>query len=169
MIVQELPDETLVYDRRRHQSSCLNRIASMVWHHCDGKTSVEEMATLLQGEFNTSEGEEAVWLALDQLQKAHLLQGRVALPPGVDGYTRRQLLRKLALVGAAVMVPVVIKIIAPTAVQATHTTNCITPTDCAADPASFGGSECDPPTCDLFCCGPASPKVGQCKPNSNPC
>ena len=47
IVVQELPDETLVYDLKRHKALCLNRAAGLVWKHCDGRTSVAEMAVLL--------------------------------------------------------------------------------------------------------------------------
>ena len=48
LVVEELPDETLLYDLKSHKASCLNRTAALVWSHCDGQTSVAEMATMLE-------------------------------------------------------------------------------------------------------------------------
>jgi len=44
LLIQDLPEETLVYDVVRHRAHCLNRTAALVWRHCDGKTSVEKLA-----------------------------------------------------------------------------------------------------------------------------
>ena len=48
LIVEELQDETLVYDLERHKARCLNPAAALVWRHCDGQTSVAEVAALLE-------------------------------------------------------------------------------------------------------------------------
>ena len=48
MIVEELQDETLVYDLNRHKARCLKRTAALVWGRCDGRTSVSEVAALLE-------------------------------------------------------------------------------------------------------------------------
>ena len=40
LVVQDMPDELLVYDVDRHKAHCLNQTAALVWKRCDGKTSV---------------------------------------------------------------------------------------------------------------------------------
>src|SRR4051812_27187471 len=77
LVVQELMDEILVYDLVRHRSHCLNRTAALVWRHCDGSSSVPEMARRLHQELGAPVGEEAVWLALNRLSRAHLLHEKV--------------------------------------------------------------------------------------------
>ena len=52
LIVDELPDEVLVYDLDRHKAHCLNSTAAMVWRRCDGKTRPAEIARRLQGELD---------------------------------------------------------------------------------------------------------------------
>src|SRR5271163_1544322 len=94
LIVKKIDDETLVYDHGR--ASCLNEFAARVWHQCDGKTSVADIADAL------GEDERAVWLALHQLNKSKLLVEEIALPPEMrTGKTRRQIAGQLGL-GAAV-------------------------------------------------------------------
>ena len=44
LIVREIDDGTLVYDRSRAAASCLNELAARVWRECDGETSVAEIA-----------------------------------------------------------------------------------------------------------------------------
>jgi hypothetical protein len=58
--------------------------------------------------------EEVVWLALDQLDKTHLLRGRVSRPSAGKRVSRREVLRKAGL-AAAVGLPLVTSILAPTA------------------------------------------------------
>lgn len=119
LVVHELPDEVLVYDLDRHKAHCLNRTAALVWRHCDGQTSVAEMAALLQKELKLPADETVVWLALDGLGKAHLLRERMRPPAGPAPLSRRELMRRLGLGGGlSVLLPVVISIVAPTAVQA---------------------------------------------------
>jgi hypothetical protein len=114
LVIQELPGELLVYDMNRHKAHCLNQTAAFIWKRCDGKTPVPEIAARLGKEFNARGDEELIWLALDQLEKSHLLRGRVARPSGGKGVSRREVLRKAGL-AAAVGVPLVTSILAPTA------------------------------------------------------
>lgn len=119
LVVQELPDEVLVYDLNRHKAHCLNRTAALVWGHCDGQTTVAEMATLLRKELNHPVDEAVVWLALHRLGRAHLLRERVIPPAGAPRLSRREVMRKLALAGAfSVLLPAVTSIVAPTAAEA---------------------------------------------------
>src|SRR4051794_24438190 len=94
LLVEELADETMVYDQKRHKAHCLNRTAALVWRHCDGQTSVSQLVTLLR-KLELPAEEELVWLALDRLEKAHLLQDRPARP--MEGISRRQVMRKLGM------------------------------------------------------------------------
>src|ERR1041385_3242792 len=105
LVIRELPEETLVYDLRRHRAHSLNASAALVWRHCDGSRTVAQLAELLERELDMPADEEVVWFALKRLERARLLSGSVT-PPG-DGAdrSRRALLRKLGM--AAVLVPLV--------------------------------------------------------------
>jgi hypothetical protein len=116
LVIEELPDEVLVYDLKREKAHCLNPIAALVWRHCDGETSVTEMVRLLRAELKTPVGEELVWFALDQLEKSLLLQERLTRPPG-GRLSRRELVRRLGLT-AGVTLPLITSILAPTVVEA---------------------------------------------------
>jgi len=144
LVVQELPDEILVYDLSRHRAYCLNRTAAMVWRHCDGQTTIAEMAALLENELKIPADEKIVWMALDRLERAHLLKERVGLPEEAARCSRREVLRTLGLVGGlALLLPVVSSIITPTAAQVvTCVTSCAGQPDCVP---------CGPPNCDKRC------------------
>jgi hypothetical protein len=117
LIIQQMPDETLVYDLESHKAHCLNRTAALVWQHCNGEMSVKEIARHLEVELKATVGEEVVYLALDQLGKDNLLEKRIPLPAQMGGLSRRELMRRAGL-ATAVALPFVISIIAPTAAQA---------------------------------------------------
>lgn len=119
LIVEELPDELLVYDVKRHQAHCLNRTAAVVWKRCDGRTTVPEITRTVERELKAPVGEDVVWLALDRLEKNHLLDGRVAAV-GTSGISRRQAM-KLGL-AAVVALPLLTSIVSPAA--AAQTGNC---------------------------------------------
>ncbi|HKP13920.1 MAG TPA: PqqD family protein, partial [Blastocatellia bacterium] len=106
LVVQRFPDEVMVYDLRNHKAHCLNQTAAFVWRHCDGQRAVAELAALLTQEAGSPVGEEVVWYALDKLNKADLLQERIAVPVA-DNMSRRRMVKR---VGALVVLPAVISL-----------------------------------------------------------
>jgi hypothetical protein len=114
LVVEELDGETLVYDLQRNEAHCLNGTAARVWRYCDGRTSVRQLAARLGRELGEPIDEDVVWLALRQLYKARLLRHPLVLPAG-RSTSRRSVLRRLSL--AAALVPVVLSIVAPEAVE----------------------------------------------------
>jgi coenzyme PQQ synthesis protein D (PqqD) len=141
LVIEELPNEMLVYDLKRDKAHCLNPMAALVWRHCDGETSVAEMVRLLQAELKTSVDEELVWLALDQLEKSFLLQERLTRSLGAR-LSRREVVRRLGLT-AGVTLPLITSILAPTVVEAAS---------CARATMSCATVPCCPGTC---VCAPA--------------
>ena len=117
LVIDELPDEVLVYDLDRHKAHCLNETAALVWQHCDGNSTPSQIARRLTKKLRAPFNEDLVWLALRQLEKLHLLEESISLPPELLGMSRRQMIRNLGLV-AAVAVPLVTSIVAPTAAEA---------------------------------------------------
>jgi hypothetical protein len=117
LVVQEMPDEMLVYDLKQHKAHCLNQTAAFVWGHCDGRTTAAEIAKLMEEKWSKPASEGMVWLALEKLSRANLLQEPIALPPAQAGISRRMAVRQLGL-GAMLAVPVVISVVAPAAAQA---------------------------------------------------
>jgi hypothetical protein len=113
-VIQKLADEVLVYELESHRAHCLNPTAAAIWELCDGRTSVSEMASRLRASGHAMVDGEMVRYGLRQLAKFRLLEDR--LPEGV-GLSRRQLLRRLGA-AAAVGLPVVASILAPTAAEA---------------------------------------------------
>ncbi|MCS6860092.1 MAG: PqqD family protein [Abditibacteriales bacterium] len=119
LLVQDVGDELVVYDQERHRAHRLNRTAAFVWRHCDSQKTAAEVAALLESELNVPANEELVWWTLNRLDKARLLQEPLAQPAEAASISRRQVVRKLGLVGGlALLLPVVTSIVAPTPAMA---------------------------------------------------
>jgi hypothetical protein len=115
IIAKELRGEFVLYDERAQRAHELNAPAAAVWRHCDGKTSVGDLAAALAAETDLPADEEIVRLALAQLSKAGLLEG----PPDAfaAGVSRRQIIQRLGLAGAFLL-PIVSTLVAPSPAMA---------------------------------------------------
>lgn len=140
LIVKELDNEILIYDQERNKAHCLNRTASKVWKYCDGETTVEDACSSLTNDLETPVDEKLVWYAVDQFSEDHLLE-EAAPAFMIPGLNRRQMVRTLGL-AAAVAVPMVTSIIAPTPAQAATcfppTTSCTASAECCSGLCSGG-------------------------------
>ena len=145
LVIQELPDEVLVYDLERDRAHCLNETAAFVWQRCDGRTSTVEIARSLGKKVNAPVDEKVVWFAIDQLGRNHLMTTPVP-PQLVAGMNRREMVRVLGI-AAAVAGPVVASIVAPTPAQAT---TCV-----GSGGSCAGGQIC----CAGLVCGAITPGI----------
>jgi hypothetical protein len=166
LVVRELAEEVLIYDTQRHKAHCLNPMAAAVWRHCDGQTTVGEMARRLQQDLSTPVDRAVVFSALAQLGKARLLAGEVrpqgdgaelSRGPGDEaGLSRRELMRLLG--GAAASIPLVTTIAAPAAAQAVSCLGELEPCDPSSGPPCCPGLTCltsgSPPNTLTLCCPP---------------
>lgn len=143
LVVDELPDEMLVYDLDSHQAHCLNKTVALVWQNCDGRTSPAEIVKRLEDQLQAPCEDTHVWQALRQLEKIHLLKRAAqAPPPSLARVSRRQMVRTLGL-AAAIAAPLVTSIVAPTAAEAA--TCAPSGASCALKPCC-AGSVCNPVT-----------------------
>lgn len=163
LLVEELADELVIYDRRRRRAHRLNGAAAAVWKHCDGTRGVSDLVDVLQKETGLPADEGVALLALDRLSRAHLLVQRVS-----DGQcmSRRQVMRRLGMTGAAAfLLPVVASLSAPTPAMASSSASFI---DCSMkiclrkqDCLNASNNQCttctttpDPANPDVYLCGP---------------
>lgn len=186
LTIRELPEETLVYDLARHKAHCLNPTATLVWKLCDGSRDREQLNHDVAADLGIEDADVLVGLALEQLQKRHLLEvenGALAVPDAQaveTRHSRRDALRKL--VAAMVGMPVVMSLSAPKAMAQLSR---LAPGTCITDAQCTGGRKCCVGLCidvssdNLNCgaCGRICNLVtercenGRCVPRSNggPC
>jgi hypothetical protein len=159
-----LGDEILLYDEQTHKAHSLNTTASWVWQHCDGRTTVADLAEGLHRERGLPRSEEIVRLALDQLARRGLLVNASEMPRPVVG--RRDALKALAV--AAASLPLVVTMASrPARAAASVITPCLT---VAAGKVIFAaaGTPCPGGTCDgAGSCVPACPPPPPPRPPAN--
>ena len=136
LLIRELPDELLVYDSEGHRAHCLNRTAAQVFRCADGTRTIADLALLVAPPEDRVAGKSAVELALADLDEAGLLES------APSSLSRRELVRRVGI-GAAILLPAVASIVAPTPAEAAAT--CVT--NCQGKPqgtpcTSFGSSPC---------------------------
>src|SRR5438105_3887211 len=137
LIMSEMAEEVLVYDRKSHKAHCLNRTAALIWKRCDGTKTVRQISAEVEREAGVSMPEEFIWLALKQLEQNALLDEQFLLPRSASGLTRRDVLKKAGL-AAAIGLPLISSLIVPTAAEAGVS-------QCAGTGQICGGS--NPPCC----------------------
>ncbi len=146
IVVQEMPDEVLVYDLDSNKAHCLNQSAALVWKSCDGTNTVGDIVKQFDGKVT----EDFVWLAIDQLNENGLLQSEIA--PRFAGQSRRQVLKTIGL-ASMVALPVIASLVAPANTLAATSCVCTTSSSCATR-ACPSTTNCN--------------ALGLCAPNPNP-
>ncbi len=148
LVIQEMPDEVLVYDLDTNKAHCLNQTAAFVWKSCNGRNSVADITKLVGDDSGNAVPEDLVWLAIDQLSEKNLLANN--LKADFNGSTRREVIKKIGL-AAVIGIPVVASLVAPTSVLAVVTgcgISCTSSTQCSGVCA----------TCNI----PAGQQIGTC-------
>lgn len=118
LLVEEVKDELVVYDLKLEKAHLLNPVAAFVWRHCDGETTVAQLVALLRDELEPAANEDVVLLALDELGQNHLLEEARAASTIARSFSRRQLMRRLAVVAAIGLTLPVIESLDPPPAQA---------------------------------------------------
>jgi hypothetical protein len=153
MLVRDLGDEVVVYELESHRGHCLNRTAALVWHACDGRSTVAAIAAQLGSDLGVPADEGLVRYALRRLRDARLLDS----PIEGTTLTRRQVARRF---GQAALLPVVISLLAPKPSEAaTCEAGCPT-CDCstAGDGTTcWNGVDCSSYVCCNGSCVPPGP------------
>lgn len=121
LVVQEMPDEVLVYDLDTNKAHCLNQSAALVWKSCDGSNSVGDIVRQFESNGGGKVTEDFVWLAIDQLNENGLLQS--AITPKFQGQSRRQVLKTIGL-ASMVALPVIASLVAPSNALGATSCNC---------------------------------------------
>jgi hypothetical protein len=118
LLVTEVSDELVVYDKIEDRIHNLNRGAALIWRHCDGAASPEEITAAVRAGLNSpSIGKDFVLHGLSELQAIGLLKGTLEAPPAKPRAS--QITRRIGITaGLAAMWPVIISITAPTPAMA---------------------------------------------------
>jgi len=127
LVIQEMPDEVLVYDLDNNKAHCLNQTAATVWKACDGNTSISDISRICGDAGN----EDLVWLAIDQLSENDLLEK--SMLADFRGQSRREVIKKIGL-ASIVAVPIIASLVAPKNALAAQSCNCVNNNQCISGP-----------------------------------
>ncbi len=133
LLVEEIHDETVVFDTRSREAHCLSPLAAAVFAHCDGETSIDDLASLASERLGEPVDPERVRDALALLEERSLLD---TVGQQDDGLSRRQMIKRSAVTGGLVA-------------SAPLITSVFPPTAAAAATATCGGP---PPAPTVLCC-----------------
>jgi hypothetical protein len=114
LVIQEMPDELLVYDMESNKAHCLNSTATAVWKACDGQNDISDIAGMIN-KTDKLIGEELVWLAIKQLNESNLLEQKISSK--FEGISRREVIKKVGLT-AAISLPIISALSFPSATLA---------------------------------------------------
>jgi hypothetical protein len=128
LVVQEMPDEVLVYDLDTNKAHCLNQSAAFVWRSCNGTNSIDDIVREFESNGKGKVTEDFVWLAIDQLHENNLLQD--GMTPRFAGQSRRQVLKTIGL-ASMVALPVIASLVAPQKALGGASCACQTTANCA--------------------------------------
>ena len=130
IVVQQLNDETLIYNLTTNQAFCLNETAAKVFELCDGIATFDKLKTKYQLT------DEIIYLALDGLKKDNLIESDYVSP--FAGMNRREVIKKVGLT-SMITLPILFSLVAPSAAQAASV--CINP---GKQPAGYDtGTRCN--------------------------
>ncbi len=147
IVVRDIDEEILAYDLVTHKAYCLNQTTSLVYRACGAKSSFEGLKR--KHKFT----DEIIFLALDELKRANLLDGDGPYVSPFAGMSRREAIRRVGL-ASMIALPAISSLVVPTAAHAQSGspdfTRCTTPGECASGNcvATFFlpvGSFCCPP------------------------
>ena len=155
LVVEEIGDELLVYDKLTNIAHSLNATAARVWRACDGYTNTDVLCTKLEMDSETLEQ------AIDELEYTQLI-----VPQPQLGHTRREMTVKVAKYGAAASIPFVYSVMGPVPMAAATPT----PAQCLF----YSAGDCDScaQICGCCCCCEScasvtnSPSCKLCYPSS---
>ena len=147
LVIQEMPDEVLVYDLDSNKAHCLNETAAFVWKSCDGSNSVADIVREFEANAGGRVSEDFVWLAIDQLQENGLMEA--GTESRFAGQSRREVLKKIGF-ASMVALPVIASLVTPQSALAAGSCGCInaaacaTQSTCPSQTVCNGGGVCAP-------------------------
>ena len=144
LVVQEMPDEVLVYDMDTNNAHCLNQSAAFVWKSCDGNNTVGDIVRQFEANGNGKVTEDFVWLAIDQLNENGLMDSTIA--PRFEGQSRRQVLKTIGL-ASMVALPVIASLVAPQKALGSTSCACGGNPDCIPQRPGCPGTTCTSGSC----------------------
>lgn len=152
IVVQSIDNELLIFDIISNKAFCLNETSTVIWHACDGKTSITEISKIVSQKLKTTSNEDLVWLALEKLENEDLIEKSNYFSNHFAEIPRREVIKKIGLATMAAL-PVISSVIAPSSILAASCGTAFELDMCSVDR-----------DCVTCCCSIAAPGSRTCIP-----
>jgi len=107
LFAENLPEEVVLYDKADNKVHCLNKTAATIWESCDGTRTVDDLAQIVEAKLGAPTNREVVLLALEELEKAGLMEVGVSVVSDAGFTSRREAVGKIALAGTALVATII--------------------------------------------------------------
>jgi hypothetical protein len=107
IFAEHLPEEVVLYDKTNNKVHCLSKTAAAIWESCDGTRTVDDLAHVVEAKLGTPPDRQLVLLALEELEKAGLLESGSVMVPDAELTSRREAVGKLVMAGSALVATIV--------------------------------------------------------------
>ena len=141
IVIQKTGEDVLIYDLGDNKAFCLNETSALIWQMCDGTKTVSEIGDAVSSELRFEVKDEFVWLALDQLKKEDLISNNYESI--FAGMSRREAIRKVGF-ASMIALPIVVSLVAPSAISAASICGCVNPGDCLSQTTCPSTLNCNP-------------------------
>lgn len=147
IVIQEVNNETLVYDLLNNKAYCLNETSAKVFQACGNNETFKDLKS------KHSFTDDIIYLSLDELKKNNLLNSEYSSP--FVEMNRREVIRRVGL-ASMVALPIISSLIAPQAINAQSLGNLALGQTCtSSSQCSSSASNCanrSPSTGNRRCC-----------------
>jgi len=103
LFAENLPEEVILYDKFNNKVHCLSKTAAAIWESCDGTRSVDDLARIVEAKLGAPADRKMVVLALEELEKADLLEAGSGIVPDAALTSRREAVGKIAMASTALV------------------------------------------------------------------
>jgi Coenzyme PQQ synthesis protein D (PqqD) len=114
LLVEEAGNEVVIYNLEGHRVHCLNEQAVRIWKLCNGTRTVKQIAGKLDIALDPASREVVVGNATAQFERLGLVEAFAGAPAIIS---RRDMTRRIGIGAAAVVLPLITSIVAPTQAQ----------------------------------------------------
>ena len=87
---------------------CLNKTGAAIWESCDGTNSVDDLAHIVEAKLGAPTDRKLVLLALEELEKAELMEAGSGVVSNAGFTSRREAIGKIAMAGSALVATIVV-------------------------------------------------------------
>jgi hypothetical protein len=107
IFLENLPEEVVLYDKTNNKVHCLSKTAAVIWESCDGSRTVDDLAHFIEAKLGAPADRNLVLLALEELEKADLMEAGSGIVSDAEFTSRREAIGKMVLAGSALVATIV--------------------------------------------------------------